>query len=130
MVEITPIAVSLIAAIGTITVGYFTYHSGRKTTRRVSDMPKQLVSEFAKLNPGVDTVEKVIDLLYAEIERLKRATEEKDRRIDILIRDKEELLNEIGELKDSVRQHRVRLEVLEERIKSSIGDNGAPASKP
>lgn len=113
MIEPTPVVISLIGLTGTILVGFWASHGNKKTEKRISEVPSTLVQEFARMNPGVDTVEKVIELLYTEIERLKDDGIKKDERIDKLVKEKGELLDELQSLKR-------KLDYLEARIKKSI----------
>lgn len=120
--DITPVAVAFLSLIGSIATGYLAYKSGQRTKRKVETIPADLVKEFSRLNPGVDTVEKVIELLYAEIGRLNTNNETLTKRVDRLITEKQELLDEITSLKGSLADHKLKLDYLEERIKKSIGD--------
>jgi len=124
MIEATAVTVSLIGASGTVIVGLLAYRGNKKTEKRIDQVPTSLVQEFAKLNPGVDTVEKVIELLYTEIERLKADNLRKEERIDNLVAEKAKLLDEVHLLKDSLSEHKRKLEYLEARIKKSIGNDG------
>ena len=122
--DITPIAVALISLSGSIITGFWAYRSGRRTKQKVEGLPADLVKEFTRLNPGVDTVEKVIELLYAEIGRLNKNNDALEVKINRLISEKQSLLDEISKLKGSLDDHKRKLDYLEARIKKSI--DGTP----
>lgn len=121
-VELTPVIVAFLSLLGSVLTGYLAYKSGQRTKKKVESIPADLVKEFSRLNPGVDTVEKVIELLYAEIGRLNKNNGELEAKVDKLISEKQGLLDEIRTLKGSLEDHRRKLEYLDARIKKSIGD--------
>lgn len=123
VIDPTPLLVSFIAASGTVIVGFLAYKGNKKTEKKIEDIPTTLVQDFARLNPGVDTVEKVIELLYTEIERLKEDNRAKDERIDNLLSERGDLLEELQHLKSSLAEHKRKLEYLEVRIKKSITED-------
>lgn len=116
----TPVAVALISASGACIAAYYAYLSGRKTKRRIETMPNDLVKEFSRLNPGVDTVEKVIELLYTDIARLNKENETLRTKVDTLITEKQDLLDEIRKMQVSLDDQKRKLGFLEARIKNSI----------
>lgn len=120
--DYTPVAVAFLSLIGSIATGYLAYKSGQRTKKKVEAIPVDLVKEFSRLNPGVDTVEKVIELLYAEIGRLNKNNDILEVRINKLVSEKQELLDEITNLKGSLSDHKRKLDYLEARIKKSLGD--------
>lgn len=120
--DYTPVAVAFLSLIGSIATGYLAYKSGQRTKKKVESIPVDLVKEFSRLNPGVDTVEKVIELLYAEIGRLNKNNASLELRINKLVSEKQELLDEITNLKGSLSDHKRKLDYLEARIKKSLGD--------
>jgi predicted RNase H-like nuclease (RuvC/YqgF family) len=128
----TPIIVATVSAAGAVGAAYYAFRSGQKTTKKIETMPTDLVKEFGRLNPGVDTVEKVIELLYAEITRLSEEKEKSEKayaekikqlneKVDKLLSEKQELLDEISKMKTALDQQRRKLTYLETRIKKSLG---------
>lgn len=120
--DLTPIAVAIISASGAVLAAYYAYNSGKKTKNRIDTLPNDLVDGFAKLQPGVDTVEKVVELLYTEIGRLTDENTKLRARIDKLVEEKQALLDEIRKMKSTLEEQRKKLTTLENRIKRSIGE--------
>lgn len=118
--DLTPVAVAFVSAVGAVSAAYVAYRGGQKTKKKIEDLPNSLVQEFAHLNPGVDTVEKVIELLYAEIGRLNANNQALEQKVVNLVNEKQELLDEITTLKNSLTDHQRQLDFLEARIKQSI----------
>lgn len=116
----TPIAVAVISATGAVIAAYYAYNSGKKTSQKIKTLPNDLVAEFGKLNPGVDTVEKVIELLYTEIGRLNGENELLRGKVDKLIAEKSDLLDEIRKMQTALDDQKRKLGYLEARIKKSI----------
>lgn len=127
----TPVVVATISAAGGIIASLYAYQASRKTKARVDSLPSDLVKGFTKLQPGVDTVEKVVELLYGEIERLNRLGQTREAayekkvadlqlKVDTLISEKQDLLDEIGKMKRTIDDQKTRLEKMETRIKNSI----------
>jgi chromosome segregation ATPase len=118
--DITPVVVALISAGGAVLAAIYSFRNGKKTNRKIETLPNDLVAGFTKLNPGVDTVEKVVDLLYAEINRLTDDNTKLRKRIDILVAEKQELLDEIRKMQQTLDHQKRQLRMLEARIKKSI----------
>ncbi len=116
----TPIVVAIISAGGGVIAAIYAYRTGRKTEHKIKTLPNDLVSEFGKLNPGVDTVEKVIELLYTDIARLNKENESLRGKVDALIAEKQVLLDEIRKMQIDLDDQKVKLSSLEARIQSSI----------
>lgn len=119
--DVIPVIVAMVSASGGVVAAFIAYRGGQRTKKKVEDLPQNLVKEFAKLNPGVDTVEKVIELLYTEIGRLNANNKALEEKVQMLIAEKTDLLNEITTLKVSLDDHQRKLNYLEARIKKSIG---------
>lgn len=124
-VDFTPIAVAIISTSGAIGASYYAYHASQKTKKKVEALPTDLVKEFSRLNPGVDTVEKVIELLYGEIGRLTENNKILEDKVRILVAEKQTLLDEISSLRDSLDDHQRKLNYLEARIKQSISTDNS-----
>lgn len=120
MFDPTPIVVAMISASGAVLAAYYAYRSGRKTKEKIETMPTDLVKEFSRLTPGVDTVEKVVELLYTEINRLTVENNDLRSKVDALIAEKQGLLEEISKMKIALDEQKRKLGVLELRIKGSI----------
>lgn len=116
----TPVVVAAISATGAVLAAYYAYQSSRKTKRKIEAMPNDLVKEFSRLNPGVDTVEKVIELLYTDIARLNKENGELRTKVDTLITEKQDLLDEIRKMQVALDDQKRKLGYLEARIKNSI----------
>ncbi len=117
----SPFTLAIVATGGMLTASYLTYRGSQKyTKKKVENLPQSLVKEFAKLNPGVDTVEKVIELLYAEISRQNTKITQLEGRIEELVNEKQGLLNEISALKSDLDAYKIKLEYMEARITESI----------
>ena len=116
----TPIVVATISAGGAVLAAYYAYRTGRKTEHKIKSLPNDLVAEFGKLNPGVDTVEKVIELLYTDIARLNKENDALRGKVDALIAEKQVLLDEIHKMQVDLDDQRAKLVTLENRIKNSI----------
>jgi chromosome segregation ATPase len=116
----TPIVVATISGIAAVTAAFIAYNSGKKTSSKIKSLPSDLVSEFSKMNPGVDTVEKVIELLYKEIQRLTEQNTKLEAKITKLIQEKQELLDEIRAMKIALDEQKRKLDILATRIKNSI----------
>lgn len=116
----TPVIVAVISAFGAVSAAYYSYTKGRKTDNKIKSLPNDLVSEFSKLNPGVDTVEKVIELLYAEIGRLNEDNKTLREKVEKLVAEKQDLLDEIQKMKVALDEQKRKLGYLEARIKKSI----------
>lgn len=118
--DLTPVAVAFVSAVGAVCAAYIAYKGGQKNKQKIDNLPNSLVQEFAHLNPGVDTVEKVIELLYAEIGRLNANNQALEQKVTSLVNEKQELLDEITTLKNSLSDHQRQLDFLEAKIKHSI----------
>lgn len=116
----TPIIVAVISASGAVLAAYYAYRSGRKTKQKIETMPTDLVKEFSRLTPGVDTVEKVVELLYTEINRLTVENGDLRSKVDKLIAEKQGLLEEISKMKVALDEQKRKLGILEARIKGTI----------
>jgi len=123
--DITPITVATISALGAFGAAYYAYRNGRRTDYKIKKLPNDLVAEFGRLNPGVDTVEKVIELLYTDIARLNKENGELRTKVDDLIKDKQNLLEEIRKMKIALDDQKRKLGYLETRIKNSIPESSA-----
>lgn len=116
----TPIAVVTISGAFSLAAAYLAYRTGRKTKKKIEQLPADLVKDFARFQPGVDTVEKVVELLYTEINRLNGENSKLREQIEKLVAEKQGLLDEIRKMQIALEEQKAKLGQLESRIKNSI----------